>query len=173
MRRQERERETFAASRLSNSFCKSLARSICVKFSHSGALKKNPAAIILENLQTWEHLNILWIFEQRLWPYVEYYLDLTGTKKLRKIYVVTIIFHFMCFSAQVQSTSWMPHQQYVMQPTVSTPPFTCSSCLKPSFKNLSFFSSTFSKVLGGTHLMRFIFKFVLNSLQHGQIFMLI
>uniref|UniRef100_A0A4W6DRN2 RNA binding motif single stranded interacting protein 3 n=1 Tax=Lates calcarifer TaxID=8187 RepID=A0A4W6DRN2_LATCA len=29
---------------------------------------------------------------------------------------------------QVQSTSWMPHQQYVMQPTVSTLPFTCSSC---------------------------------------------
>lgn len=31
-----------------------------------------------------------------------------------------IIWAFSTFSLQVQSTSWMPHQQYVMQPTVST-----------------------------------------------------
>lgn len=30
--------------------------------------------------------------------------------------------HFCVFLLQVQSTSWMPHQQYVMQPTVSASP---------------------------------------------------
>lgn len=29
---------------------------------------------------------------------------------------------FCVLLLQVQSTSWMPHQQYVMQPTVSAPP---------------------------------------------------
>lgn len=44
-------------------------------------------------------------------------------------FLLPLLFYTLCVSPQVQSTSWMPHQQYVMQPTVSTLPFTCSSFL--------------------------------------------
>lgn len=67
-----------------------------------------------QNLKSEECWTTPSLSEQHLLVCVGYDFD----QRFVKIYDVE---HILSVSAQVQSTSWMPHQQYVMQPTVSTP----------------------------------------------------
>lgn len=95
---------------------------IGVKLSHFSVIKTRT---IISKSQVWRVLEHTSISEQHLLVCVGYDVD----QRFVKIYDVE---HILSVSAQVQSTSWMPHQQYVMQPTVSTP---ASSVQRLPFKS--------------------------------------
>lgn len=78
--------------------------SVCVKFSHSWCIKDKPITFKPPDLRTCCECSINVFTSCR---------TLLGLCCQHHCTVCAL-------SPQVQSTSWMPHQQYVMQPTVST-----------------------------------------------------
>lgn len=106
---------------------------ICVKFSHIWCIKAKAnhfKTSRLESIWTYcEYLNSVYCF---MWDTIW-----MVRSRLREKIILSPSFYILCVSPQVQSTSWMPHQQYVMQPTVSTSPFTCSSCPRPAHSRKS------------------------------------
>lgn len=95
---------------------------ICVKFSRFGALKPMQSALKPPDSGIFEHIVNIWT------AFIALCGTILGFVSDCVKCILSASFNIWCVSLQVQSTSWMPHQQYVMQPTVSTLPFTCSNC---------------------------------------------